>query len=89
MKITAMLCNHAEAQNNLLYVSGAGINRAVVQPGNPGPWAISLAIGILVSVPWTATNQQHTVGVRMVDADGQPVKVPTGPDSENDLRASR
>jgi hypothetical protein len=87
VRVTAMLCNHAEAQNNLLYISGAGIDRAIVPPGTAGPWPISVAIGLLVAVPWTSTNQQHIVRITLIDADGHSVRVPTGPDSEDDLKA--
>lgn len=87
MKVTAMLCNHAEAQNNVLYLSGAGVDRAVAPAGSPGPWGASLGIGVLVSVPWTATNEQHKLLVTLIDGDGHPVKIPTGPDVEEDFRA--
>lgn len=87
MKVTAILCNHAEAQNGLLYASGAGINRANIPPGLPGPWVVSLGIGILVAVPWTQTNQQHTLEVDLLDADGHPVEVPTGPDTTQPFKA--
>ena len=87
MKVTAMLCNHAEVQNNLLYLSGAGIDRSIAPPGSPGPWGINVGIGLIVTVPWTATNEQHRVLVSFVDADGHPVRVPTSPDTEDDFRA--
>jgi hypothetical protein len=87
MKVTAMLCNHAEAQNNVLYLSGAGIDRSIAPPGTPGPWGANLGIGVLVNVPWTATNEQHTLLVTLIDADGHAVKVPTGPDTQDDFRA--
>lgn len=81
MEITAILCNHAEAQNNLLYVSGGGIDRAFVPPNIPGPWNINLAIGINISVPWDETNMEHMLTVDLVDFDFHPVLVPNGPDT--------
>ena len=87
MELTAILCNHVEAQNNLLYVSGGGIDRAFVPANTPGPWGISLGIGINISVPWTQTNQEHVLMVDLVDSDSNPVFVPTGNDSEGPLHA--
>lgn len=79
MKVTAMLCNHAEAQNNLLYVSGAGVDRAMVPAGSEGPWGVSLGVGVLIGVPWSQTNQQHTLAIVLQDADGHPVELATDP----------
>lgn len=76
MDITALLCNHAEAQNGLLYISGAGVEMTQVPPGAPGPIVTSLGIAVQVGVPWVDTNRQHTLRVDLVDADGGPVEVP-------------
>lgn len=87
MEVTAVLCNHAESQNNMLYVSGGGVDRALIPPNIPGPWGINVAVGVLIEVPWTQTNQQHTVEIGVIDADDQPVMVPTGPDTTEAVRA--
>jgi hypothetical protein len=76
VSVTALLCNHAEAQNNLLYVSGAGISRSLVPPGTPPPYASSLGIGMLLTVPWTQTNQPHQVAIDLVDEDTNAVPLP-------------
>lgn len=81
VELTAILCNHAEAQNNLLYVSGGGIDRAYVPANTSGPWNINLAIGINISVPWNETNNEHTLTVDLVDFDSHPVLVPNGIDT--------
>lgn len=81
MDVTALLCNHAEALNNLLYISGGGIEQTMVPAGAPGPFGVNLALGITVSIPWTQTNQQHLLKVELVDSDGRPVEVPTGPEA--------
>lgn len=81
MELTAILCNHAEAQNNLLYISGGGIDRAFVPPHTAGPWNINLAIGINISVPWNETNIEHTLTVDLVDYDSHPVQVVNGIDT--------
>ncbi len=87
MELTAFLCNHAEAQNNLLYVLGAGIDRAVIPAGRSGPFNIAFSLGIIVDVPWTATNEEHTVTVELEDADGHPVELHRGPDEREPFRA--
>jgi hypothetical protein len=79
MELTALLCNHAEAQNNLLYLSGGGIDRTFIPAGQPAPWSVSLAVGMSVGVPWTQTNQEHSVHISLQDADGHPVEMQRSP----------
>lgn len=86
MKLTAILANHAEAQNNLLYVSGGGIDRAFIPPGAPAPYVVSMGIGVQIRVPWTQTNQEHTLHIDLLDADDHPVLVPTGPGTDGPVQ---
>lgn len=62
------LADRAEVVNGKLYAMGAAWERIGVadfaQPLN-----ISFALGVLV--PWNATERQHTVGLRIHDADGR------------------
>src|SRR5690242_1045995 len=81
MQIDAILCNHAEAVNNLLYISGGGISGTRVPPGSHPPYVVNLGIGIMVTVPWNLSNQQHEAEIQLVAGDGQPVLVPTAPGS--------
>jgi hypothetical protein len=81
MQIDALLCNHAESVNNLLYISGGGIGSTLVPPGTNPPYTVNLAIGIMVTVPWNLSNQQHELEVQLVTEDGQPVLVSSAPDS--------
>jgi hypothetical protein len=87
VQIDAILCNHAEAVNNLLYIAGGGIEIAFAQPGSPPPYMCNLGIGIMVTVPWSQTNQQHIVDVELISEDGQPVQVPVAPDVTQPLHA--
>jgi hypothetical protein len=87
MELSAALCRYAETQNNLLYIAGGGIDTAAVPAGQPGPWPVSLAIGMIVGVPWMATNQEHTVHIALIDADGNPVEVQKGPDEREQFNA--
>lgn len=77
MHVDAMLCNHAETNGNLLYLSGGGIEVASVPPGSLAPFVTNLAVGIMITVPWASTNKQHSLLVEVVDEDGQHVTVPT------------
>ena len=81
MQIDAILCNHAEAVNNLLYISGGGISATLVPPGTHPPYIVNLGIGIMVTVPWNLTDQQYEVEIQLVTEDGQPVLVPLAPGS--------
>lgn len=38
MKVTALIANHVEAVNNLLYATGGGIDRAHVPAGVSAPY---------------------------------------------------
>jgi hypothetical protein len=87
VQIDAMLCNHAEAANNLLYLAGGGVEIAFAQPGAEPPYVCNLGIGIMATVPWSQTNQQHVVEVHLVSEDGIPVQVPTGPNTQEPLQA--
>ena len=87
MELTAILCNHAEAQNGVLYLSGAGIDRFNVAQNIPGPWPVNLGIGISIKVPWTATNQSQKLELTLKDADGQDILLPNGQGSSAPLRA--
>lgn len=81
MQIDAILCNHAEAMGNLLYVAGGGVDLGIVPPGANPPYVVNLGIGIMVTVPWEQTNQQHHLEIELVDEDGHQVQVPTGSDA--------
>jgi hypothetical protein len=87
VQIDAILCNYAEAVNNLLYLSGGGVEIAFVQPGISPPYLCNLAIGVMVTVPWGQTNQQHVVEIHLLSEDGEPVQVPTGPGTQQPLEA--
>ena len=66
------LANHAEVQNGLLYLSGAGwdtVTRSYQQGKKPRPQHFSIALSVLV--PWMDTNQPHRVVIRVEDEDGQ------------------
>jgi Family of unknown function (DUF6941) len=78
VEIDAMLCDHVQVADNKLFVSGGGIMRAWVNP--QPPHIIMVGVAAVVRVPYTATNQAHTLAITLVTEDGQPVSpfVPVG-----------
>ena len=81
MEVQAFLCNHAEVQGGLLYVSGGGIEISHVPAGSQPPYLMNFAIALNVLVPWNETNTPHKLAITLKDADGQPVLI--GPDAEH------
>jgi hypothetical protein len=69
MRITTfMLADHAEAVSGKLYVTGGCWNQ-VFAPQFPARHG-HLSVAMAIQVPWTATNEKHSVEIRVSDADG-------------------
>src|SRR5215813_13806477 len=77
MKVTMLLADYATVADGKLTVVGGGWSIY-------GPEPIPFAIAIKLEVPWDQTNTEHKLRLELVDADGQPVVVPT-PDGEQQL----
>jgi hypothetical protein len=77
MEIDVLLCNHAEAADSKLYLAGGGINISFVQP--EPPHLVTVALGIVVHVPYQSTNQGHKMRIVLLDEDGNGVR-PYQPD---------
>ena len=65
-----LLADSAEALDGKLYTLGAGWNMLRF-PQLPAPWSFSIALGL--DVPWDATNQRHSLALRIDDPDGEVV----------------
>ena len=65
-----LLADSAEALDGKLYTLGAGWNMLRF-PQLPAPWSFSIALGL--DVPWDATNQRHSLPLRIDDPDGEVV----------------
>lgn len=63
------MADHAESVNGKLYVVGGCWNVIFAQTFPVMHPHMSLAASILV--PWTATNDRHTIEVTLQDADGK------------------
>lgn len=70
MEAALLLCDYAEAVNGKLYMMGAGWNVlfAVDQP-------VNVSVATLIEVAWDQTNVRHTLAVRLLTLDGEPVDV--------------
>ena len=66
MKATLLLAEAAQVADGKLFVLGGGWN--IIGPA-PSPFALA----ILIEVPWDRTNEEHTVRLELLDADGHPV----------------
>src|SRR6266498_5473939 len=77
MEIAAFLADSVVSAEGKLFVQGAGwnvLNAAGFPVRHP-----RIGIGVLVRVPYTATNQVHRLEVRMITADGEPVSLGDAP----------
>ena len=70
LKVSMMLADHAQAVGGKLYISGGGWS---ITGPDPTPGAIAMD----VKVPWDERDDEHRLLFDLVDADGQPVLVPT------------
>ena len=83
MDVDAFLADSIETVNGKLYALGAGWN-VLSTAGLPVRHS-RLAIGILINIPYTETNEEHRLAVRLEDADGHVLPVgdrPGGPPGE-------
>lgn len=68
-----ILADRAEGINGKLYMMGGGWQEIRV-PDFAQPLTFSLAVGVLV--PWNATNEEHSLEIRIESQDGTPLPPP-------------
>ncbi len=73
-RITMLLADAAQVVDGKLYVLGGGWSVT-------GPQPTPSALAVLIQVPWGETNRPHQLRLELVGAGGEPVMLPTGPDS--------
>jgi hypothetical protein len=73
MEVTAFLADSADAVQGKIYALGIGWN-AIFSPVFPVTHP-RLALGMMIQVPYTATNQMHTVTVHLETEDGEHVRL--------------
>ena len=63
-----ILADYVESTNGKLYMMGGGWeNYTVPDPSRP----VRFGVAIAIMVPWGATNERHTLTLRIENADGQ------------------
>ncbi len=78
MKATLLLCDAAQIAEGKLYCLGAGWTET-------GPGPTTMALGILIYVPWDRTNAELGLVLELREADGTVVRLP-GPAGESPVR---
>ncbi len=73
MKVTLLLADAAQAVNGKLYVLGGGWSLT-------GPDPAPMALAVKIEVPWDRANIKHRWRLELLDGDGAPVEVASGPD---------
>ncbi|MGH1552762.1 DUF6941 family protein [Streptomyces sp. L7] len=76
MRASLILCDYAQVHAGKLYVTGGGVNLIGTPSVNP-PHPISIHAAVILTVPWQAHNQAHTLRVRLEDEDGTVVPIAT------------
>jgi hypothetical protein len=77
MEVEAFLADSVESVEGKLYVLGAGwnvLNTRTVPFRQP-----RIGVGLIIRVPYTATNQMHTFELTLQDADGQELPMGDAP----------
>jgi hypothetical protein len=80
MRVDAFLADTAEVINNKIYALGLGWN-TIYARGFPVMHR-RLALALTVNVPYTDTNSNHRLEVRLVTEDGQDHPIGMRPDAE-------
>jgi hypothetical protein len=83
--VNALVCDSAVVAEGKVYVQGGGWNMMVAQQFPFVQSRISLAV--VVSVPYTVTNQNHLLEIRLENEDQVPISV--GPPVEKDGEIQR
>ena len=73
MKVTMLLADSAQAVGGKLYILGGGWSIT-------GPGPVPSAIALKIEVPRDLAARRHNLVLELLNADGQPVTVPTPPD---------
>ena len=79
MQIDAFLADSVDKVNGKLYVLGAGWN-VIAAPRLPSRHS-RIGIGMLIRVPYTETDSEHTLQVSLEDADGHVLPLADAPGS--------
>lgn len=71
-----VLADAVTASEGKLYIHGGGWDNVLTAVW---PATLTASVGILLRVPWGETNEEHTIELDIVDADGKSILPPPGP----------
>ena len=77
MEVASFLADSVVVAENKLYVQGAGWD-TIFSPMFPFRQN-RVGIGVLLRVPWSATNRMHEFSVKIVDPDENPMTIGAAP----------
>jgi hypothetical protein len=69
MDAKVLLCDFAEVSGGKLFITGAGISRMASGSPQP-PYQLNFSLAILVSIPWTETDDQHLLSIELISEAG-------------------
>ena len=70
MRVTMMLADYVQVAEGKLTIVGGGWSVT-------GPMPVPFGVALLFQVPWDRANISHRFRLELVDADGEPVSIPT------------
>jgi len=77
MEVDAFLADSVVVADNKLYAQGAGWDSILT---GQFPFRQSrIGVGVILDVPWTATNQMHEFTLKIVDQDGEDIPLGDAP----------
>jgi hypothetical protein len=79
MRVTVLLCDHAEVADGKLFINGGGWDQISPTGGAP------TGLAIIIHVPWDMTNIPKILRVSLVDQDSRPV-AQRSPEGERPVR---
>lgn len=71
--VDAILCDSAAVADGKLYLQGAGWN--MLGTGSFPFQQPRIGLAVVIGVPYTGTNQNHTLSVNLEHEDGQPFRL--------------
>jgi hypothetical protein len=81
-QVDAILCDSAVTAEGKLYIQGGGWNN--LNPQSYPARVARVGLGIVVTVPYSATNQNHSLRITLMDDDGNHMTIggEIGPDGD-------
>lgn len=81
LEVDAFLADSVVVAENKIYAQGAGWD-SIFTAGFPFKQP-RIGIGILLRIPWSATNKMHEFSVKIVDQDGNKIALGAAPPGTN------